>query len=82
MTIWASTYYAPEIITTGALEKFFGFLRCFGAILAANMDKLVGMFFGQPNGIGLIFNVFIIPALGHVENKVFTCILDLAMPSN
>ena len=81
MTIWASTYSAPEIITTGVLKKIFGFLRCFGAILAANMDKLVEMFFGQKEGVGLMINVFIITALGQLETKVFTCILDLARAS-
>ena len=36
-----------EIITTGVLKKIFGLLRCFGVILAATMDKLMEMFFGQ-----------------------------------
>ena len=43
------------------------FYICLGAILTANMDELVEMFFDPKEGVDLKINVFIITALGQVR---------------
>ena len=71
-----------EAIRVGALKKIFCKQYCFGAILAANMTKLLAMFSGESDKAGLVINVLIITAFGLPETKAFSCTIVLSIPTN